>query len=79
MARAEGLSYGRYVYIHAAELAGKPPKRRLRPGERVCRSCGRIFMPANNQQLFCRAACRVTWNKNKRKRMKETEDAENVR
>ena len=24
-ARAEGLSYGQYVYVHAAELAGKRP------------------------------------------------------
>jgi len=40
MARAEGLSYGQYVYVHADELAGKRPVQRLRAGERSCRRCG---------------------------------------
>ncbi len=77
LARAEGISYGQYVYVHRAELAGKPPARRLREGERSCRRCGRAFVPVNNRQLFCRTACRVAWNQEKRaKMMKEAAERE---
>ena len=69
LARAEGLSYGQYVRIHAAELAGKPPARRLRPGERSCKRCGRAFLPMSTQHRFCRNACRVEWNQEKRKKI----------
>lgn len=76
MARAEGLSYGQYVYIHAAELAGKKPAKKLRPGERSCRCCGRAFVPTDSRHRFCRTACRVAWNRKKRSRMKEKEGVE---
>ena len=68
-ARAEGLSYGRYVYIHRAELAGKRPVQRLRPEERSCRRCGRAFVPVSGRHHFCRTACRVAWNQEKRRKM----------
>ncbi len=69
MARTEGLSYGQYVYVHAAELAGKRPVQRLRAGERSCRRCGRAFLPASSRHSFCRTACRVALNQEKRRRM----------
>ena len=75
-ARAEGLSYGQYVYVHAAELAGKRPVQRLRAGERSCRHCGRTFLPSSNRHSFCRTACRVAWNQEKRRRMMKKEAAE---
>lgn len=77
LARAEGLSYGRYVYIHAAELAGKKPRQHLRPGERSCRCCGRAFVPSGSRHRFCRTACRVAWNRKKRSEMKKKEEAAN--
>ena len=73
LAKAEGLSYGQYVYVHAAELAGKRPAQRLRPGERSCRRCGRAFLPLSPQHRFCRSTCRVIWNREKRKKMNEKE------
>ena len=68
-ARAEGLTYGQYVYIHRAELAGRRPVQRLRPEERSCRRCGRAFVPTSGRHRFCRTACRVAWNQEKRRRM----------
>ena len=73
LARAEGLSYGQYVFAHAAELAGKRPKPRLRPGERSCRYCGRIFLPVGTRHRYCRNACRAAWNQEKRRKMMKRE------
>jgi len=76
MARAEGISYGRYVSVHAAELAGKRPVQRLRPGERRCRLCGRAFLPVSSRHSFCNTACRAAWNQEKRRRMMKKEETE---
>ena len=73
LARAEGLSYGQYVLRHRAELSGKPPRPRLRPGERNCRLCGRSFVPVNSRHRFCRDACRIKWNREKQRKMKAKE------
>lgn len=79
LARAEGLSYGQYVFVHAAELAGRRPTQRLRPGERSCRHCGRAFLPMTPRRRFCRAACRMAWNQEKRNKMKKKEAEQNER
>lgn len=67
LARAEGLSYGQYVLRHADQLRQPPPPAALRPGERRCLHCGRIFAPVNIRNRFCRASCRVAWNTARRR------------
>lgn len=70
-ARAEGLTYGQYVWKHKVELAGKRPTPKVREGVRCCRRCGRAFVPASSRQVFCRTACRVAWNQKKRRAQKK--------
>lgn len=71
LARAEGLTYGQYVFKHKVELAGKRPAPKVRKGATLCRNCGREFVPASSRQVFCRDACRVAWNQRKRRAQKE--------
>lgn len=67
MAKAEGLSYGQYVFKHRAELAGIKPTAVLRSDGHYCRRCGREFTPKSNRHHFCRTACRVAYNQKKRR------------
>lgn len=67
LAKAEGLSYGQYVFRHADQLRGQPESRQPRPGEKLCLCCGRRFIPVNKRNRFCRASCRVAWNANRRR------------
>ena len=70
-ARAEGLTYGQYVFKHKVELAGKRPKPKAWEGAIRCRNCGREFVPARDRHVFCRTSCRVAWNQRKRRAQKE--------
>ena len=71
MAAEEGLSYGRYVFAHAAELKGRRPAQKLRNGERSCAFCGRAFVPTGERNRFCRSSCRIAWNARNRHKMRE--------
>ncbi len=61
-ARAEGLTYGQYVFKHSAELAGKRPTPKAREGAICCRRCGREFTPNGSRHVFCSTACRVAYH-----------------
>ena len=74
-ARAEGLSYGQYVYKHRAELAGKRPEPRERRADgRYCKYCGREFIPTNGRQLFCLIRCRVAWHQEQKRKRKQKQN-----
>ena len=66
-ARAEGMTYGQYVYKHRAELAGMRVAPKKREGARYCRKCGKEFVPTTSRNVFCRTSCRVAWNHKKRR------------
>ena len=68
-ARAEGISYGQYVFRHRVERAGKRPE----PTEGLtsavrCPNCEKYFTPNNKTQKFCRAACRSAYNQRHRRK-----------
>lgn len=67
LAKAEGISYGQYVFRHADELRGKRPVPKTKKGEKVCAFCSRVFISTNPRSRFCRTACRVAWNMAKKR------------
>ncbi len=76
LAGREGVSYGRYVFEHAAETeSGGAKIVHLRPWERCCAFCGRVFQPMNSRNRFCRDACRITWNSRRQREIKAAEAA----
>ena len=76
LAGREGVSYGRYVFEHAVETeAGGAKIVHIRPGEKRCAFCGRIFMPMNSRNRFCRDSCRIRWNSRRQRQIKAVEAA----
>ncbi len=76
LAARAGVSYGQYVFEHAAETeTGGAKIVRIRPGEKRCAFCGRIFLPSSSRNRFCRDACRITWNSRRQREIKAAEAA----
>lgn len=56
--REKQRAFNRKNYIESIKPGRKAAREKKGPIERVCKTCGKVFLPRNNVQTYCSSSCR---------------------